>query len=90
MRTAFTPQYEDRNRLTVAFRIILVIPHVIVLVLLAIAAIVAVIIGLFAVLFTGRWPATLRDFVVGVLRWSTRVNAYFLLLTDEYPPFSLD
>jgi len=90
VRTAFTPQYEDRNRLTVAFRIILVIPHVIVLVLLAIAALVVVIIGLFAVLFTGRWPAGLRDFVVGALRWSTRVNAYFLLLTDEYPPFSLD
>jgi hypothetical protein len=42
------------------------------------------------VLFTGRWPDGLRTFVVGVIRWATRVNAYFLLLTDEYPPFSLD
>ena len=90
VRTAFTPQLEDRNRLTVAFRIILVIPQIIVLVVLGIAAWVAVIIGVFVVLFTGQWPAGLRDFVVGVFRWSTRVNAYLLLLTDEYPPFSLD
>jgi Domain of unknown function (DUF4389) len=41
-------------------------------------------------LFTAHWPEGLRTFLVGVLRWSTRVNAYFYLLTDEYPPFSLD
>ena len=90
VRTNFIPQYEDRNRLTVAFRIILVIPHVIVLALLGIVAYFAVIIGVFVVLFTGQWSAGLRDFVVGVIRWSTRVYAYQLLLTDEYPPFSLD
>jgi Domain of unknown function (DUF4389) len=90
VRTDFTPQLEDRNRLTVAFRFILVIPHLIVLAVLGIAAWVAVIIGVFVVLFTGQWAAGLRDFVVGVFRWSTRVSAYFLLLTDEYPPFSLD
>jgi hypothetical protein len=90
VRTEFTPQYEDRNRLTVAFRFILVIPHAIVLAVLALVAYICVIIGVFVVLFTGQWSAGLRDFVVGVFRWGTRVNAYILLLTDEYPPFSLD
>jgi hypothetical protein len=47
-------------------------------------------IALFAVLFTGRWPAGLRHFTLGVLRWWLRVEAYLLLLTDEYPPFTLD
>lgn len=90
LRVDFRPELENRNRLTVAFRIILVIPHVIVLALLAIAAIVAVIIAFFAVLFTGKWPDGLRNFVLGVGRWSLRVQAYFALLTDVYPPFSLD
>ena len=90
VRTSFVPELENRNRLTVAFRIILVIPHVIVLAVLGLAAFVAVVIALFAVLFTGRWPDGLRTFVVGVISWATRFNAYFLLLTDEYPPFSLD
>jgi hypothetical protein len=90
VRTSFAVELENRNRLTVAFRIILVIPHLIVLAVLALAAFVAVVIALFAVLFTGRWPDGLRTFVVGVISWATRVNAYFLLLTDEYPPFSLD
>lgn len=89
VRTSFVPQYEDRNRLTVAFRLILVIPQFIVLAFLGLAAYVALLIAVFAVLFTGRWPEGLRDFVVGVLRWATRVNAYHLLLVDEYPPFSL-
>ena len=43
----------------------------------------------FVVLFTGKWPEGMRDFVVGYARWSTRVNAYVLFLTDEYPPFRL-
>ena len=90
VRTSFAVELENRNRLTVAFRIILVIPHLIVLAVLALAAFVAVVIALFAVLFTGQWPDGLRTFVVGVISWATRVNAYFLLLTDEYPPFSLD
>jgi hypothetical protein len=90
VRTDFTPQYEDRNRLTVAFRIILVIPHAIVLAVLGIAAWLAAFIAVFIVLFTGAWSEGLRDFVTGVFRWGTRVNAYLLLLTDEYPPFSLD
>ena len=90
VRTSFVPELENRNRLTVAFRIILVIPQMIVLAFLGIAAFVAGVIAFFAVLFTGHWPDGLRTFVLGVMRWGTRVNAYFLLLTDEYPPFSLD
>ena len=84
------PTLEDRNRVTVGFRIILVIPHLICLVALSIAAVVAVIIAFFAVLFTGRWPEGIRNFVLGVARWWLRVDVYFTLLTDEYPPFSLD
>jgi hypothetical protein len=85
----FQPELTDRNRVTVGFRIILVIPHVVVLVLLAIAAAVASLIAFFAVLFTGRWPQGLRDFVLNVQRWYLRVQTYFLLLVDEYPPFRL-
>jgi hypothetical protein len=84
------PQIEDRNRLTTGFRLVLVIPHAIALALLAIALAVVAIIGFFAVLFTGRWPEALRTFALGVGRWWLRVQAYLLLLTDDYPPFTLD
>ena len=69
---------------------ILAIPHVVVLIFLGIAAIVSVIIAWFAILFTGRYPRGLFDFVVGVNRWLLRVEVYALpLTTDRYPPFSL-
>jgi hypothetical protein len=69
----------------------LAIPHYIVLAFLAIGAIGAIIIAWFAILFTGRYPRGLFDFVGGVAQWSLRVSAYaFLLVTDEYPPFSLE
>jgi hypothetical protein len=69
----------------------LAIPHYIVLACLVVAAIVCVVIAWFAILFTGRYPKGLFDFVVGVSRWSLRVVAYaFLLTTDRYPLFSLD
>jgi hypothetical protein len=90
LRIDFRPELENRNRVTVGFRIFLVIPHLIVLAFLFIAAAVVVLIAIFAVLFTGKWPAGMRDFVLGVSRWSLRVQAYFALLTDVYPPFSLD
>lgn len=90
LRTDFRPQLTDRNRLTVGFRIILVIPQLIALFVLEIVATVLVIIAFFVVLFTGRWPAGLRDLVLNITRWYLRVQAYFLLLTDEYPPFALD
>ncbi len=89
VRVDVMPALEDRNRLTVAFRLILVIPHMLVLAVLWVALIIVGIIPFFAVLFTGRWPKGLRNFALGVGRWWLRVNAYLLLLTDEYPPFSL-
>ena len=68
----------------------LVLPHIIVLAFLGIAAIVCVIIAWFAILINGTYPKELFDFVVGVLRWLLRVDAYAVLLTtDRYPPFSL-
>ena len=69
----------------------LAIPHYIVLFFLYIAAVVCVFIAWFAILFTGRYPKSLFDFVVGVIRWHNRVTAYmFILVTDKYPPFSLE
>ncbi len=69
---------------------LLAIPHYIVLFFLYIAVLVSVVIAWFAIVFTGRYPQGLFDFVVGVLRWSLRVEVYaFLLTTDRYPPFSL-
>jgi hypothetical protein len=68
----------------------LAIPHYVVLVFLGIAAVVAVFVAWFAILFTGRYPRGLFDFVMGVMRWENRVAAYALVLvTDRYPPFRL-
>ena len=90
LRVDLQPSLEDRNRVTVAFRWILAIPHFIALAFLGMAAYVLIFIGFFAVLFTGRWPSGIRDFGIGVGRWFLRANAYLLLLTDEYPPFTTD
>ena len=69
---------------------LLVLPHYIVLTVLAVFALLLVIIAWFAILFTGRYPRGIFDFVVGVTRWGLRVQAYaFLLVTDRYPPFRL-
>ncbi|MGH2754234.1 MAG: DUF4389 domain-containing protein [Actinomycetota bacterium] len=68
---------------------LLAIPHYFVLVFVMFGAFFAVIAAFFAVLFTGRYPAGIRDFLIGVTRWVTRVEAYVGLLRDEYPPFSL-
>jgi uncharacterized protein DUF4389 len=78
---------EPRSRLTTFFRLILAIPHFIVMTFYGFAAIVVVIIAWFALLFTGRWPRGMYDFVAGFLRYSTAVNGYAYLLTDLYPPF---
>jgi hypothetical protein len=90
VRTDLQPRLTDRNRVTTFFRWILVIPHGVALLVVGIAASIAWFIAFFAVLFTGTWPDGLKNFVLGYLRWSLRVNAYALLLNDEYPPFSLD
>lgn len=90
VRVDFQPALTDRNRVTVFFRLILVIPQAIVLAVLAFAASVVVVISFFMVLFTGQWSPGMRDFVIKVARWHVRVMAYWLLLTDVYPPFSLD
>jgi hypothetical protein len=80
----------DLNRWLPLVKWLLVIPHFVVLVVLAIGAIFAILIAWFAILFTGRYPRGLFDYVVGVFRWGLRVEAYALLLvTDRYPPFSL-
>jgi Domain of unknown function (DUF4389) len=81
---------EQRSRLTTFFRLILVIPQVIVLMFYAFAASIVIIIAWFALLFTGRWPRGMYDFVAGFWRYSTAVNGYCYLLTDVYPPFGPD
>jgi hypothetical protein len=81
----------DLNRWLPLVKWFLAIPHYIVLIFLGIAALVCVVIAWFAILFTGRYPRELFNFVVGVGRWSVRVTSYaFLLATDRYPPFSLN
>jgi hypothetical protein len=80
----------DLNRWLPLVKWLLAIPHYVILVFLSLAAIVCVIVAWFAILFTGRYPRGLFDFVEGVFRWWNRVIAYaFVLVTDAYPPFSL-
>ena len=79
----------DLARFAPLYKWFLAIPHYVVLTLLWIAAFFAWSIAWVVVLVTGRWPEGMRDFLVGVARWSFRVTAYVYLMTDEYPPFSL-
>jgi hypothetical protein len=78
-----------RDRVTVGFRLLLGIPHFIVLAFLIVAWWVTSFVAWVAILLTGSYPQGLYDFGVGVLRWLLRVEAYMLLMVDEYPPFSL-
>jgi hypothetical protein len=81
---------EKRSRLTTFFRGLLAIPHLIAVLFYVFAAEIVTIIAWFALLFTGRYPQGMYDFVAGALRYGTRVCGYVFLLTDEYPPFSGD
>jgi hypothetical protein len=84
------PDARQLNRWLPLVKWFLAIPHYVLLFFLGIAAVLAVILAWFAIVFTGRYPQPLFRFVVGVLRWSNRVNSYaFLLVTDQYPPFQL-
>lgn len=79
-----------RNKLSVGLRVFYAIPHFVIVSVLSFAWGVTGIIAWFALLFTGEYPEGLYNFGMGVMRWSIRVEAYALLMTDVYPPFSLD
>jgi len=84
------PEAQQLSRGLPLVKWFLAIPHYIVLFFLWIGAVVCIILAWFAILFTGTYPRSLFDYVVGVQRWSLRVSAYaFLLVTDQYPPFGL-
>ncbi len=92
--THLTLEYPDASQLSrwlPLFKWILLVPHYIVLWVLFVVMFILVVVGWFSILITGKFPRSIHKFVVGVSRWSLRVQAYgFLLITDKYPPFSLD
>ncbi len=69
-------------------KLIMALPHVIVLYFLGIVAFFIIFAGQVVVLFTGKYPKEMHEFVVGIMRWQIRVNAYLMGLRDEYPPFT--
>ncbi len=90
IRVQVQEEVEGRNRLTAFFRLILAIPHLIIIAVLGFVAYVVAFIAWIVALFTGSVPVGLHNFLAGVVRWWARVNAYTYLVVDEYPPFSLD
>lgn len=91
LKVPYPDAKKDLNQWLPLVKWFLAIPHLFVLCFLGIAAVFCVIIAWFAILFTGRYPKELAVFVVGVMRWGVRVSAYaFLLVTDVYPPFTLE
>ena len=87
----FDLEYPERlSRLLIFVKWLLVIPHLFILYFLNLAAGVVVFIAWFAILITGRYPRGMFEFVEGVIRWGLRVNVYNYLMTDVYPPFSLE
>jgi hypothetical protein len=85
------PDVAELNRWLPLVKWLLALPHYLALGFLALGAVCCVVAAWFAILFTGRYPRGLFDFVVGVFRWGLRVSAYaFLLTTDRYPPFTLE
>jgi hypothetical protein len=79
---------EKMSRLTTFFRCLLLIPQYIVLGLVGIAAGVVTFIAWWVIIFTGKYPRGMWDFVAGYARWAARVNGYSMFLTDKYPPYS--
>jgi len=85
----YTSEYvEPRSRLTTFFRLVLAIPHFFLAAAYGFAAGVVIVLAWFAMIFTGRYPSGMYDFVAGFLRYQTRTYGYLFLLTDEYPPFT--
>jgi hypothetical protein len=80
---------QSYSRIAVLLRIFYAIPQLLYGIVMGIGLYVAWIIGFFAVLFTGRWPEGLRKFIIGVEFWGTRFSAWYFLLADPYPPFSI-
>ena len=83
------PRELARDRWSVGLRLLLVLPHLFMVWILGSAWMLTSVLAWFAILLTGAYPRGLYEFAVGVLRWSTNVEAYLLLLHDQYPPFSL-
>ncbi len=79
-----------RRRLSVFFRILIALPNIIVFCFVMLGWMVTTVVAWFSIVVTGAYPAGLYNFGVGALRWSIRIEAYLLLLVDDYPPFSLD
>ena len=95
--TVIIPRQEKYSRLLAFATILLTIPKLIILIphwiILQILSVIAVVLGFvaqIAVLFTGRYPETIFNIVHGTIRWKTRVNSYHYGLTDKYPPFHLN
>lgn len=88
-RLELVPAEGSRNVVSVLFRIILAIPQLIALWVLGLVWGITTIVAWFSIVFTGTYPSELLRFGIGALRWSTRVEAYLLLLHDEYPPFTI-
>jgi hypothetical protein len=86
----FDIEYPEKlSRWLIFVKWLLIIPHLIVILLLGIVYWITLVIAWFAILFTARYPKGLFNFGVGLFRWGARINAYFLLMRDDYPPFSL-
>ena len=90
LELAYPDAKEELNRWLPLVTWLLAIPHFIVLFFLSIGAFFAVVFAWFTIVFTGRYPRGLFNFIMGVMRWGNRVTAYaFVLATDRYPPFEL-
>jgi len=81
---------EKLSRLTTFFRPLMVIPHFIVLWAIGIASSVIAFVAWWVILFTGKYPKWAFNFIAGYVRWYARVRGYYMLLTDKYPPFSIE